>query len=569
MAEESDILIEVEAAEAVYGDDCVVVTKNPPHLNLFIKPRTAEVSSQQFVEAIIGIRATSKYPDEPPEITIIDSKGLDGKRQKDLITSIRDKGCELSSNSMLVALCEFVEAIIGIRATSKYPDEPPEITIIDSKGLDGKRQKDLITSMRDKGCELSSNSMLVALCEEAVEKLTSMNHPDGDCPMCLHPLVEEGASNDSLPFMKLMSCFHCFHCECIIRWWNWLKTHKDVDHASSSGSTAHRQKTKTQPDMQNMEDGKGLCPVCRKVFHAKDLEHVLDLVGAHSQLEAVEKLTSMNHPDGDCPMCLHPLVEEGASNDSLPFMKLMSCFHCFHCECIIRWWNWLKTHKDVDHASSSGSTAHRQKTKTQPDMQNMEDGKGLCPVCRKVFHAKDLEHVLDLVGAHSQLNSEDAKDTENDSLLHLDSENARRQKFEAILKLQQENNGLIEPKKTENSEDAKDTENDSLLHLDSENARRQKFEAILKLQQENNGLIEPKKTEVLMPGMFLPRPAPTPTATNKEAANVVQATETKTNAGVSSNNHRRSSAPRSRYRGRNSKAQPNRQWIVKENGNAQ
>ncbi|GKC33436.1 E3 ubiquitin protein ligase RNF25 [Tanacetum coccineum] len=133
MAEESDILIEVEAAESVYGDDCVV-----------------------------------------------------------------------------------------------YPDEPPEITIIDSKGLDGKRQKDLITSVREKGCELSSNSMLVALCEEAVEKLTSMNHPDGDCPMCLHPLVEEGVSNDSLPFMKLMSCFHCFHC-------------------SSGSKFAHRQqKTKTQ-----------------------------------------------------------------------------------------------------------------------------------------------------------------------------------------------------------------------------------------------------------------------------------------------------------------------------------
>nr|GEZ98169.1 E3 ubiquitin-protein ligase RNF25 [Tanacetum cinerariifolium] len=197
MAEESDILIEVEAAESVYGDDCVVVTKYPPHLNLLIKPRTAEVSSQQFVEAIIGIRASSKYPDEPPEITIIDSKGLDGKRQKDLITSVRDKGCELASNSMLVALCE-----------------------------------------------------------EAVEKLTSMNHPDGDCPMCLHPLVEEGVSNDSLPFMKLMSCFHCFHCECIIRWWNWLKTHKDLDHASSSGSTAHRQKTKTQPEVMKFRGGK-------------------------------------------------------------------------------------------------------------------------------------------------------------------------------------------------------------------------------------------------------------------------------------------------------------------------
>ncbi|GKD93225.1 hypothetical protein Tco_1373062, partial [Tanacetum coccineum] len=76
---------------------------------------------------------------------------------------------------------------------------------------------------------------------------------------------------------------------------------------------------------------------------------------------------------------------------------------------------------------------------------------------------------------------------------------------------------------------------------------------------ENNGLIEPKKTEVLMPGMFLPCPSPTPspnptpnptpntTVTDKEAANSEQATETKTNVGVSSNNHRRSLTPRNMY----------------------
>lgn len=352
MAEE-EVLIEVEAAESVYGDDCVVLEKYPPHLHLLIKPRTADVSSQQFVEAVIGIQANSKYPDEPPAIMIIDSKGLDDQRQKHLINCIHNKACELSSNSMLIALCE-----------------------------------------------------------EAVEKLTSMNHPDGDCPLCLSPLVEEGASDNALPFMKLMSCFHCFHSECIIRWWNWLQTRKEDDHASSSGPTANPQRIKTQPGM----------------------------------------------------------------------------------------------HK------------------------NMEGGIGLCPVCRKVFHAKDIEHVLDLVGAYSQLNLDNTEGTENEML----------------------------------------------LHSDSENTRRQKFEAILKLQQENNGLIEPKKTEVLMPGMFLPRPTTTIAATttttssDKEAAIGERATKSKTNAGVPSNssNHRRS-GPRSRYRGRNSRTQVDRQWIVKENGNAQ
>lgn len=353
MAEKEEVLIEVEAAQSVYGDDCIVLNHYPPHLNLLINPRTADVSSQQFVEAVIGIRASSKYPDEPPEIMIIDSKGLDEQRKNDLITSIRNKASEFSSSSMLVALCE-----------------------------------------------------------EAVEKLTSMNHPDGDCPLCLSPLVEESESNNSLPFMKLMSCFHCFHCECIIRWWNWLQMHKEVDHATSSRPAAHPHKIKTQPD------------------------------------------------------------------------------------------------------------AHK----------HMEDGMGTCPVCRKVFHAKDIEHVLDLVGAYSQLDLESTKDTENAML----------------------------------------------LYSDSEKTRRQKFEAILKLQQENNGLIEPKKSEVLMPGVFLPRPTTTTTtatSSDKEAAKGEEANQSKTNGGVSSNkassSNRRGSGSRSRYRGNNSRTQVNRQWVIKQNGNAQ
>lgn len=44
----------------------------------------------------------------------------------------------------------------------------------------------------------------------------------------------------------------------------------------------------------------------------------------------MEKLSVMNHPDGDCPLCLYPLVPEDEQSKVLPFMKLMSCFHCFH-----------------------------------------------------------------------------------------------------------------------------------------------------------------------------------------------------------------------------------------------
>ncbi|EEF50249.1 E3 ubiquitin-protein ligase RNF25 [Ricinus communis] len=347
--EEEEVLIEVEAVQAMYGDDCVVIDSFPPHLHVHIKPRTADVSSQQFVEAIIGIRAGPKYPNEPPCINLIESKGLDDQRQKQLISSIQDKACELSSCLMLVALCE-----------------------------------------------------------EAVEKLSIMNHPDGNCPLCLYPLVPEDEPDETLPFMKLMSCFHCFHSECIMRWWNWLQKEKDSNASSSSITTVH----------------------------------------------FVEGRVNQN--------AIHELMGESLGN---------------------------------------------------------------CPVCRKVFHTKDFEHVLSLVGVHCFELSSDRKEV-----------------------------------------------NKELLQSDSESIRRQKFEALLKLQQENNGLIEPKKSLVVLPGMYLPQPVTVPAQmVNKETTVETQrdsrvSMETKT--GDSSNKP----SPRERRNlGRRMQVTQNarkqvRQWVRKEDG---
>ncbi|CAL9201568.1 unnamed protein product [Musa hybrid cultivar] len=216
MAAEEDVRLEVEAVQAVYGADCIVIRDFPPHVSVHIRPRTAEDSSQQFVEVILGIKASNQYPSTPPRVYIVEAKGLDESRQTYLIT------------------------------------------IIQSKAL-----------------ELSSCLMLVALCEEAVEVLSNMNHPEGNCPLCLYPLVAKDKTGSSLPFMKLMSCYHCFHSECIIRFWKWVQEERE----SKATETATATNLESTRDQQ-----KGNCPVCRKVFDEKDIEH------AHEFLE----------PDSSC-----------------------------------------------------------------------------------------------------------------------------------------------------------------------------------------------------------------------------------------------------------------------------
>lgn len=48
---------EADAVKSVYGDDCLVIHQWPPRINLLIRPRTADISSEQFVQALISIRA--------------------------------------------------------------------------------------------------------------------------------------------------------------------------------------------------------------------------------------------------------------------------------------------------------------------------------------------------------------------------------------------------------------------------------------------------------------------------------------------------------------------------------
>ncbi|KAG0458668.1 hypothetical protein HPP92_021796 [Vanilla planifolia] len=69
---EDDVRLEVEAVLSVYGNDCNLIQDFPPHLTVRIKPRTAEDSSQEFVEVTLGIKSKFKATFED-KMTIKDS----------------------------------------------------------------------------------------------------------------------------------------------------------------------------------------------------------------------------------------------------------------------------------------------------------------------------------------------------------------------------------------------------------------------------------------------------------------------------------------------------------------
>ncbi|KAI5421474.1 hypothetical protein KIW84_045055, partial [Lathyrus oleraceus] len=96
--DEQVIAEEVEAMKSVYENDCTILNSIPPHFHLSLKPRTADVSSHQFVEIVLEVHATPQ--------------GLDQHRQKHLLNHIQTKANELSPGLMLVALCEVINQLI-------------------------------------------------------------------------------------------------------------------------------------------------------------------------------------------------------------------------------------------------------------------------------------------------------------------------------------------------------------------------------------------------------------------------------------------------------------------------
>eukprot|EP00250_Pteridium_aquilinum_P012255 c20602_g1_i1 orf=188-1345(+) len=232
MAEE-ETEAELEAAIAVYGSDCNIIHRSPPHLSVRLQPRTAYDISQQYVEAVLVIKASAQYPRKPPVLELKDTKGLEEGK---------------------VAL--------------------------------------LVSELDDLANELICNPMLVAICEAALDRLTEMNQPDGNCCFCMEPLVMEDESSEPRPFMKLLSCFHCFHSDCFGRWWRWVLQKQNLDNADVLHVLGLEEDRELVNLIASCEKLLGVvelkCPVCRKSINARDLASVWRCLAAVPALEQDE-----------------------------------------------------------------------------------------------------------------------------------------------------------------------------------------------------------------------------------------------------------------------------------------
>lgn len=69
-AAEEEVQAELEAVLAVYGEDCRVLQDFPPHINVSIRPRTADDPVKQFVEAVLSVRAGAQVLQFQPMIML-------------------------------------------------------------------------------------------------------------------------------------------------------------------------------------------------------------------------------------------------------------------------------------------------------------------------------------------------------------------------------------------------------------------------------------------------------------------------------------------------------------------
>lgn len=241
-----DVELELEAVQAVYGSDCLLLQHFPPHLLVSLKPRTADDFAQQFVEAVLVIKVSTQYPNEPPKLELKETKGLDEEKISVLLSDLE--------------------------ALAK---------------------------------ELACNPMLVALCEATIDRLTDMNQPEGNCCFCMFPLVIEDKDSTSKPFMKLLSCLHCFHSECFGRWWGWMlnelsiestKTHQGLEYEQDHGLVNSYGSRKDMLE-EMVENFQLKCPVCRKRVYAEDLEHVWNFLDSGSTAKQAQEEEVILEPE--------------------------------------------------------------------------------------------------------------------------------------------------------------------------------------------------------------------------------------------------------------------------------
>ncbi|XP_063287023.1 E3 ubiquitin-protein ligase RNF25 [Pelobates fuscus] len=128
---------------------------------------------------------------------------------------------------------QYVRFTLQLSLPPQYPEEPPDISISNPRGLCDQQIRSIIRSLNKLAVQQVGYPILYELIEKGKEMLTNSNIPHGHCSICLYDF-QEGDSLTKTP------CFHHFHSHCLGQY---------ADHCKKNS---------------NEQEPLVLCPVCRE-----------------------------------------------------------------------------------------------------------------------------------------------------------------------------------------------------------------------------------------------------------------------------------------------------------------
>ena len=201
----------------------------------------------------------------------------------------------------------YVSALLQLKIdTQHYPTTPIITSLHQVKGLTDAACAALQASLASEAQNLAGEMVIGHLCELALDEITNLNHPTGNCIFCLEDLILQPLDDSTLktslvtPAYSVLKlpCYHCFHFPCFSAYFNWVQREQNQQLAPQLPSPQlhlHRldpggpslPPRREDISCENGYIARGVfpirCPSCRIEVTSEELRHALPIFQKNQQ----------------------------------------------------------------------------------------------------------------------------------------------------------------------------------------------------------------------------------------------------------------------------------------------
>ncbi|KAK3084382.1 hypothetical protein FSP39_012603, partial [Pinctada imbricata] len=142
---------------------------------------------------------------------------------------------------------KFVCITLVLDIPQQYPDDLPEISLKNPRGLGEEQVISVKSSMLDLAKERQGGHMLYEMIELVVDSLTQGNVPRCACPICYEHFTD-------MDMFTRTQCYHFFHVSCLDRYVRHELERREAEREDAPAHTKH----------EASDSDKVPCPVCRE-----------------------------------------------------------------------------------------------------------------------------------------------------------------------------------------------------------------------------------------------------------------------------------------------------------------